>query len=132
METIEQKIADEYLDNLILNTINTIWKNRKRPYGSSIYEYLHKELNNYDVNAEIIESRLSFLIANNRIENITKDQTFLYGHIQPNISDKSLSLTCETPLVVKIRLKQILENANVLLVGKIASLEENVSVFTQN
>ena len=31
METTEQEIADEYLDNLILNTINTIRKNRKRP-----------------------------------------------------------------------------------------------------
>ena len=30
METIEQEIADEYLDNLILNTINTTRKNRKR------------------------------------------------------------------------------------------------------
>ena len=61
METIEQEIADEYLDNLILNTINTIRKNRKRPDTSSIHEYLQKKLNNSDVTAEIIESRLSFL-----------------------------------------------------------------------
>ena len=31
METIKQGIAGEYFDNLILNTINTIRKNRKRP-----------------------------------------------------------------------------------------------------
>ena len=42
METIEQEIADEYLDNLILNTINTIKKNRKSPDTSSIHEYLQK------------------------------------------------------------------------------------------
>ena len=42
METIEQEIADEYLDNLILNTINTIRKNGKRPDTSSIHEYLQK------------------------------------------------------------------------------------------
>ena len=42
METIEQEIADEYLDNLMLNTINTIRKNRKRPHTSSIHEYLQK------------------------------------------------------------------------------------------
>ena len=42
METIEQEIANEYLDNLILNTINTIKKNRKSPDTSSIYEYLQK------------------------------------------------------------------------------------------
>ena len=40
MEMIEQEIADEYLDNLILNTINTIRKNRKRPDTLSIHEYL--------------------------------------------------------------------------------------------
>ena len=42
METIEQEIADDYLDNLILNTINTTRKNRKRPDTSSIHEYLPK------------------------------------------------------------------------------------------
>ena len=42
METIEQEIADEHLDNLILNTLNTIRKSRKRPDTSSIHEYLHK------------------------------------------------------------------------------------------
>ena len=61
IETIEQEIADEYLDNLILNTINTIKKNRKRLDTSSIHESLKKKLNNSDVTAEIIESRLSFL-----------------------------------------------------------------------
>ena len=48
-ETIEQQIADEYLDNLILNTINTIRKNRKCPDTSPIHEYLQKKLNNSDV-----------------------------------------------------------------------------------
>ena len=36
METINQKIADECLDNLILNAINTIKKIKKSPYASSI------------------------------------------------------------------------------------------------
>ena len=42
METIEKEIADEYVDNLILNTINTIRKNRKGPDTSTIHEYLQK------------------------------------------------------------------------------------------
>ena len=42
METVEQEIADEYLDNVILNTINMIRKNIKRPDTSSIHEYLQK------------------------------------------------------------------------------------------
>ena len=138
METIEQEIADEYLDNLILNTINTIRKNRKRPDTSSTHEYLQKKLNNSDVTAEIIESRLSFLTKKNRIENkltngkisyFIKDQTFLNGPIQPNISDKSSTLSCKTSSDVKIIGKQISENEISLLEDKITSLEENVSVL---
>ena len=138
METIEQEIADEYLDNLILNTINTIRKNRKRPDTSSTHEYLQKKLNNSDVTAEIIESRLSFLTKKNRIENkltngkssyFIKDQTFLNGPIQPNISDKSSTLSCKTSSDVKIIETKISENEISLLEDKITSLEENVSVL---
>ena len=98
METIEREIADEYLDNLILNTINTIRKSRKRPGTTSIHEYLHKKLNNSDVTAEMIESGLSFLTKKNRIGNkltngkssyFIKDQTFPNEPIQPNIFDQS-------------------------------------------
>ena len=38
IETINQKIPDECLDNLILNIINTLRKNKKRPDASSISE----------------------------------------------------------------------------------------------
>ena len=138
IETIEQEIAEEYLDNLILNTINTIRKNRKRPDTSYIHEYLQKKLNNTDVAAEIIESRLSFLTKKNRIENkltngkipyFIKDQTFLNGPIQPNISEKSSPLSCKPSSDVKIMEKQISENEISLLEGKITSLKENVSVL---
>ena len=130
MEAIEQEIADEYLDNLILNTINTIKKNRKRPDTSSIHEYLQKKLNNSDVTAEIIESRLSFLTKKNRIENkltngkspyFAKNQTFLNGPIQPNISDKSSPLSCKTSSDVEIIEKQISENEISLLEDRITS-----------
>ena len=69
METIQRKVIDEYFDNLILNTINTIPKNRKRPDRSSIHEDLRKELNNSDVTAEIADIRLSFTTKKNRIKN---------------------------------------------------------------
>ena len=61
-----------------------------------------KNLINSDVTAETIESRLSFLTKKNRIEikltngkssYFIKDQTFLNGPIQPNISDKSSPLS---------------------------------------
>ena len=120
-----------------MNTINTTWKNRKRPHTLSIHKYSQKKLNNYDVTAEIIESRLSFLTKKNKIENkltnskssyFIKDQTFLNGPIQPSISDKSSPLSCKTSSDVKIIEKQISENELLLLEDKIASLEENVSV----
>ena len=69
METIQRKVTDEYFDNLILNTINTIRKNRKHPDRSSIHEDLLKELNNSDVTAEIADITLSFITKKNRIEN---------------------------------------------------------------
>ena len=95
-------------------------------------------MNNSDVTAGIIESRLSFLAKKNRIENklrngkssyFIKDQMFLNRPTQPNISDQSSPLTCKTSSVVKIIEKQISENTNILLEEKIASLEENVSVL---
>ena len=95
-------------------------------------------MNNSDVTAEIIESRLSFLAKKNRIENklangkssyFIKDQTFLNGPIQPNISDKSSPLSCKTSSDVKVIEKQISENEISLLEDKITSLEENVSMF---
>ena len=58
-----------------------------------------------------------------------KDQTFLNGPIQPNISDKSSPLSCKTSSDVKIIEKQISENEISLLEDKITSLKENVSVF---
>ena len=80
------------------------------------HEYLYKKLNSSDVTAEIAESRLSFLIKKNRIENkltnekrsyFIKDQTFLNGPIQSNISDHLFPLNCETSSVVKIIYRKI-------------------------
>ena len=61
MATINQKIADECLDNLILNVISTIRKNKKRPDAFSIYEFIYKELKNPDIIIKIIEKKTIFL-----------------------------------------------------------------------
>ena len=53
VETINKKIAD--VDNLVLNAINTIRKNKKRPDASSIYEFIYKEFKNPDITIEIVE-----------------------------------------------------------------------------
>ena len=54
METINKKIADECLDNVILDAINTIKKKnkKKRPDASSIYTFVHKKLKNVDITIE--------------------------------------------------------------------------------
>ena len=109
METIEQETVDEYLDNLILNTINTIRKNRNRPDTSSIQQYLHKKLNSSDITAEMIESRLSFLTKKNKVENkltngkssyFITDQMSLNEPIQLSISDQSSPIKRKTSPVV--------------------------------
>ena len=121
METIEQETVDEYLDNLMLNTINTIRKNRKRPDTSSIQEYLHKKLNSSDITAEMIESRLLFLTKKNKVENkltngkssyFITDQMSLNEPIQLNVSDQSSPIKRKTSPVVKFLKKQTSENVN--------------------
>ena len=114
METIEQEIAVEYLDNLIL--IISIQKGKKEnPRMHHPCANISKKNISSDVTVEIIESRLSFLTKKNRIENklinressyFIKDQTLLNGPIQPNISDKSSPLSCKTYADVKIKEKK--------------------------
>ena len=54
METLEETIANNDLDDLILNAIKSIRSNKKRPYYSSIYDYLSKSLSNSDITKELI------------------------------------------------------------------------------
>ena len=94
-ETINQKIADECLDSLILNAIRTIRKNKKRPNASSIYEFTYKELRNPNITIEVIEKRLSSLTNNNTIENKSsngKSSYFVKAPILLIDTDESLLL----------------------------------------
>ena len=43
MDTINQKIADQCLENQILSAINTIRKNKKRRATSSVNEFIYKK-----------------------------------------------------------------------------------------
>ena len=98
METINKKIADECLGNLILNAINTIIKNKKRPDASSMYIY--KELKKPDITIEIIKKRLSSLTNNNNIENKSangKSSDFVKAPVVLSATDEALPLpaNCE-------------------------------------
>ena len=111
METIENKISNDELDNLVLNTIATIRKNKKRPDSSSIFDYLSKSLSNPNITEEILATRLVYLTKNNKLKNKPtngKDSFYIVAEI--SVENNSLSNTpdvnstiacpkhCDTPL----------------------------------
>ena len=60
METIDEAIANEDLDNLILNAIKSIGNIKKRPDCSVIYDYLIKLLPNSEIKGKNISNRLDY------------------------------------------------------------------------
>ena len=69
METLEETISNNDLDDLILNAIKSILNNKKRPDSSSIYDYLSKSLSNSDITKELISSRINYRTENNKLRN---------------------------------------------------------------
>ena len=109
METLEEAITNDALDDLLLNAIKSIRNNKKRPDCYSIYDYLSKSLSNSDITKQLISSRLTYLTENNKLKNkqtngkysyfILKEASFENEESQnkPNISISSPT-TFETPL----------------------------------
>ena len=58
MDSIEDLMAVNILDNIIVNRVNTIRKNKKRPDETSIYKYLSKNLENTNVTKITIDQLL--------------------------------------------------------------------------
>ena len=69
LDTIENKLSNDELDNLTLNAIAAIRKNKKRPDISSVYDYLNKTLSNSYITKEILSTRFLYLIENHRLKN---------------------------------------------------------------
>ena len=69
MDSIEDLTAVNVLDDIIINAINTIRKNKKRPDETSIYEFLNKNLENVDLTKVTINERVTSMSNNNRITN---------------------------------------------------------------
>ena len=69
MDSIEDLQAVNVLDDIIINIINTIRKNKKRPGETSIYEFLNKNLQNANLTKITINERLTSMSNNNRITN---------------------------------------------------------------
>ena len=80
METLENQITLETLDHLIINAIKEIrYSKKKRPDENSIFEYLNKTLENPDLSKQYIESRLSSMIVDGKLEKkCTNGQTSFY------------------------------------------------------
>ena len=90
METIGVAIANEDLDNLILNAIKSVRNIKKRPDCSVIYDYLCKSLPSSEINKIYISNRLEYLTNNNALKNKPnsgKDSSFLINEADQNIPD---------------------------------------------
>ena len=68
------------LDHLIINANKEIrYSKKKSPDGNSIFEYLNKILENPDLSKQCIESRLSSMIVDGKLEKkYTNGQTSFY------------------------------------------------------
>ena len=78
METLQETITNNDLDDLILNAIKSIRNNKKRPDCSSIYNYLSKSLSNSDITKELISIRINYLTENNKLRNKQKNRKDSY------------------------------------------------------
>ena len=92
METLENQITLETLDHLIINAIKEIrYSKKKRPDENSISEYFNKTLENPDLNKQYMESRLSSMIVDGKLEKkCTNGQTSFY------IKKLENELSCKT------------------------------------
>ena len=65
--SIESVIAEETLDDLILNAIISICNNKKRPDSNSIFEHINSKLRNSHITHTLIETRLSLLTIDGKL-----------------------------------------------------------------
>ena len=67
MDSIEDLTALNVLDDKIINAINIIRKNKKRPDETSIYEFFNKNLENANLTKITINDRPTSMSNNNRV-----------------------------------------------------------------
>ena len=132
VELINKKVADECLDHLILNVINTKRKKKKRADASSIYGFIYKELKKFWHYHRNYRKKNS-LTNSNKIENKStngKSYYFVKSPVLPSATDGSLPLpvNCQT-LSVKNKENLVPDKTNIIIEDTIISLEEKVSVL---
>ena len=67
MDSIEDLTAVYALEDIIINAINTIRKNKKQPDETSIYAFLNKNLENANLTKITINERITSMLNNNHI-----------------------------------------------------------------
>ena len=103
MDSIEDLTAVNVLDDIIVNAISTIRKNKKRPDETSVYEFLNKNLENANLKKrKITNEKNSYFVTNNAsIEPKEDIEKQLLTNVEtpppkkdpiPDISDKSENL----------------------------------------
>ena len=68
VDSIEDLTAVNVLDDIIINAISTIRKNKKRPDETSIYEFLNKNLENANLTNITINERLTSMSNNTALQ----------------------------------------------------------------
>ena len=88
----DEAIANEDLDNLILNATKSIRNIKKLPDCSVIYDHLIKLLPNSEINEKNISNRLEYLTNSNTLKNkpnTGKDSYFNVNETDQNMPDIS-------------------------------------------
>ena len=95
-QIIDEAIANEDLDDLILNAIKSIRNIKTHPACSVIYDYLSKLLPNSEITEKNISNRLEYLTKSNTLKNKPnngQDSYFIVNetdHNMPDISPKQI------------------------------------------
>ena len=78
MDSIEDLTAVSVPDDIIVNAINTIRKNKKQPEETSIYEFLNKNPENGNLTKIAVNERLTSMSKNNRTtDKLTSGKKFV-------------------------------------------------------
>ena len=88
----DEAIANEDLDNLILNAIKSVRNTKKHPDCFVIYDYLIKLLPNSEIKEKNISNRLEYLTNYNTLKNKPnngKDPYFIVNETDKNVLDTS-------------------------------------------
>ena len=139
MDSIEDLTAINVLDDIIINAINTIRKNKKRPDETSIYEFLNKNLENANLTKITINEGLPSISNNNHITNkLTngKNSYFVTNNESSEPKDdveKQLLTDIETPPPKKDPIADIsdkLENLQNFFIHELSDVREEIKSVT--